>query len=68
MIERKIDEALESRKHVQVRSKSPEIRSREPSPTDMTMRVVKRSHGVKVKSNTHGEVKIKREEDDEEEW
>lgn len=34
MIERKMAEAFEARRNIRPRSKSPEIKSREPSPTD----------------------------------
>lgn len=60
--------ALEARRNVRERSKSPEIRSREPSPTDQTLRVVRKTGAVNVKSNTTGQLNIQREEDDDEVW
>lgn len=68
MIQRKMAEAFEARRNIRPRSKSPEIKSREPSPTDQTLRVVRKTEAVFVKSNATGEMRICREEDDDEVW
>ena len=54
MIERKMQAAMDARRNLRERSKSPEIKSREPSPTDQTLRVVRKTGAVNVKSNTTG--------------
>ncbi|CDW90163.1 UNKNOWN [Stylonychia lemnae] len=68
LLNKKIEEALHTRKKVIKEEDSPEMKSRSPSPTLVDMKVVSNSRAIKVKSNTTGPIQIKRKEELDDDW